>query len=342
MLIGRHRINPPLILAPMAGVTDKPFRQLCRRLGAGYAVSEMLASDPKLWHTQKSRRRRDHSGEPAPVGVQIAGAGPAMLADAARFNVDHGAEIIDINMGCPAKKVLKAWAGSALLQDETLVERILNAVVAAVGVPVTLKIRTGWHRDHKNGVTIARIAEDAGIAALAIHGRTRDMRFSGEAEYATIAAIKQRVTIPVIANGDIDSAAKACEVLDATGADGLMIGRSAQGRPWIFRQIAAGLAGDSVPGDPAPAELRNVIEEHLAGLYELYGEQQGVRVARKHVGWYVDALPDGTELRAAFNRLETPRDQLDLIAAYCERLACDAPLGGASFEGLGEARRVAA
>ena len=235
MRIGPHLIDPPLILAPMAGVTDKPFRVLCKRLGAGYAVSEMTTSDPRLWRTRKSLRRLDHAGEPPPIGVQIAGADPAALADAARHAVEHGAEIVDINMGCPAKKVCSAWAGSALLRDEALVERILSAVVSAVDVPVTLKIRTGWSRDQKNGVAIARLAEDSGIRALAVHGRTRDMLYTGEAEYDTIAAIKGAVSIPVIANGDVASPEKAREVLARTGADALMIGRAAQGRPWIFR-----------------------------------------------------------------------------------------------------------
>ncbi|MBN8483009.1 MAG: tRNA dihydrouridine synthase DusB, partial [Xanthomonadales bacterium] len=233
MQIGPYRIDPPVVLAPMAGVTDKPFRQLCKRLGAGLAVSEMTISDPRLWRTRKSIQRMDHAGEPAPVSVQIAGHDPAMLAEAARYNVDHGAQIIDINMGCPAKKVCNVWAGSALLQDEALVARIVEAVVAAVDVPVTLKIRTGWNRANRNGIAIARIAEAAGIAALAVHGRTREDLYQGEAEYATIASIKDAVGIPVIANGDIDSPAKAHAVLAATGADAVMVGRAAQGRPWL-------------------------------------------------------------------------------------------------------------
>jgi tRNA-dihydrouridine synthase B len=313
MLIGHHRIEPPLVLAPMAGVTDKPMRRLSRRLGAGYAVSEMLASDPALWQTRKSIRRRDHSGEPGPVGVQIAGADPAMLAEAARFNVDHGAEIIDINMGCPAKKVLRVWAGSALLQDEALVGRILDAVVAAVEVPVTLKIRTGWHRDHRNGVAIARIAESAGVAALAVHGRTRDQRFAGVAEYETIAAIKQSVSIPVIANGDVTSPEKARAVLRSTGADGLMIGRAAQGRPWIFREIAAGTRAP-----PDAAELVSIVREHLAGLYSLYGEVQGVRVARKHIGWYLAGTDGEESFRAGINRVEDADEQLTSVCQFLE------------------------
>jgi tRNA-dihydrouridine synthase B len=313
MLIGRHRIEPALVLAPMAGITDKPMRKLSRRLGAGYAVSEMLASDRRLWQTAKSLRRRDHVGEDGPIGVQIAGADPGMLAEAARFNVDHGAEIIDINMGCPAKKVLKAWAGSALLQDESLVGRILDAVVAAVDVPVTLKIRTGPSAACRNGVSIARIAESAGIAALAVHGRTREQRFRGEAEFATIAAIKQAVDIPVIANGDIVDASRAREVLDLTGADGLMIGRGAQGRPWVFREIAAALAGNPVPVAPDPAELWSIVHEHLQGLYALYGERQGVRVARKHIAWYLQGWPKADARRATINRVETADEQLALV-----------------------------
>lgn len=316
MQIGPHTIEPRLILAPMAGVTDKPMRRLCRRFGAGYAVSEMLASDPSLWQTNKSRCRRDHRDEPGPIGVQIAGADPSMLAKAARFNVDQGAEIIDINMGCPAKKVLKVWAGSALLQDESLVGRILDAVVAAVEVPVTLKIRTGWHEDHRNGVRIARIAETAGVAALAVHGRTRDQRFKGEAEYATIAAIKQSVSIPVIANGDITDAAKARHVLERTGADALMIGRAAQGRPWIFSEIA-GLP-DAIPKADA---LRAIIHEHLEGLYELYGETHGVRIARKHFGWYSNGRPHANLYRNSINRAETAVEQRRLVDRFIDALA---------------------
>lgn len=321
MLIGRHRIEPPLVLAPMAGITDKPMRRLSRRLGAGYAVSEMLASDPRLWQTHKSIRRRDHSGEAGPVGVQIAGADPAMLADAARFNVDHGAEIIDINMGCPAKKVLRVWAGSALLQDEALVGRILDSVVAAVDVPVTLKIRTGWHRDHRNGVAIARIAESAGVAAIAVHGRTRDQRFAGDAEYETIAAIKQSVSIPVIANGDITSPEQARAVLEATGADGLMIGRAAQGRPWIFREIAA---GRNAP--PDARELVAIVREHLTGLYSLYGKVHGVRVARKHIGWYLAGMDGEKSFRAGINRIENADDQIARVCDFLEATECSSRL----------------
>ena len=315
MQIGRHKIEPALILAPMAGVTDKPMRKLCRQCGAGYAVSEMIASDPMLWQTRKSLRRRDHSGETGPVGVQIAGADPRALADAARFNVDHGADIIDINMGCPAKKVLKVWSGSALLQDEALVGRILETVVAAVDVPVTVKIRTGWDSEHRNGVRIARIAESAGIAAIAVHGRTRDQRFNGEAEYQTIAGIKQAVSIPVIANGDIDSAAKAERVLAETGADALMLGRAAQGRPWIFREIS----GDG-NAEPNARELGAIIHEHLAGLYSLYGETQGVRVARKHLGWYLRGRPGEQRFRSAINCAENAKEQLLHVDRFIQEL----------------------
>jgi tRNA-dihydrouridine synthase B len=323
MHIGSHSIEPALILAPMAGVTDKPFRLLCKRLGAGYAVSEMTTADPRLWHTKKSLHRMDHTGESTPIGVQIAGADPDVLAAAARHNVEHGAEIVDINMGCPAKKVCSAWAGSALLQDETLVARILHAVVAAVDVPVTLKIRTGWNRDHKNGVAIARIAEEAGIRALAVHGRTRDMLYTGEAEYETIAAIKQAVTIPVIANGDVDSVAKAREVLARTGADALMIGRAAQGRPWIFREIAHFLAtGVELPA-PTPHEIRDVLLAHVAELHAFYGEPAGVRIARKHLGWYAKNRPENGAFRDVVNRAESAEEQLRLARDYFDALAAD-------------------
>ena len=307
----------------MAGVTDKAFRVLCKRLGAGYAVSEMTTADPRLWKTPKSVRRMDHAGEPAPVGVQIAGADPRALAEAARYNVDRGAEIIDINMGCPAKKVCNAWAGSALLRDERLVAAILEAVVAAVPVPVTLKIRTGWHREHKNGVAVARIAESCGVAALAVHGRTRDMGYTGEAEYDTIAAIKQAVRIPVIANGDVDSPAKARAVLQATGADGLMIGRAAQGRPWIFREIAHFLATGAQLPEPEPREVRDILVEHVRALYALYGEEAGVRVARKHLGWYARGRPGCEAFRSAVNAAQSAAEQLERIERYFEGLTMD-------------------
>jgi tRNA-dihydrouridine synthase B len=300
----------------MAGVTDKPFRQLCKQLGAGLAVSEMTTSDPKLWRTQKSLRRMDHDGEPAPVSVQIAGWDPRMLAEAARHNVAQGAQIVDINMGCPAKKVCNVYAGSALLQDEPLVARIVDAVVRAVEVPVTLKIRTGWDREHRNGVRVARIAEDAGIAALAVHGRTRADLYAGEAEYETIAAIKAAVKIPVMANGDIDSPRKARHVLDATGADAVMVGRAAQGRPWIFREIAHYLATDETLAPPARAEVGAILAGHLENLYAFYGEQQGVRIARKHIGWYCKEHVDAAAFRAVVNRVEHADAQLALVRAH--------------------------
>ncbi len=324
MQIGPYRIDPPVVLAPMAGVTDKPFRQLCKRLGAGLAVSEMTASDPRLWHTRKSRQRTDHDGEPAPVSVQIAGHDPRMLAEAARWNVDHGAQIVDINMGCPAKKVCNVWAGSALLQDEHLVARILEAVVAAVEVPVTLKIRTGWNPDNRNGVRIARIAEDTGIAALAVHGRTRADLYNGEAEYATIAAIKRAVRIPVIANGDIDSPRKARAVLEATSADAVMVGRAAQGRPWIFGEIARFLADGHEPAPPSAAEVGAILLGHLEALHDFHGELQGVRIARKHLGWYAKDRPENAAFRQVVNAAETARLQLRLTRDYFARLA-DAP-----------------
>ncbi|MDQ3495819.1 MAG: tRNA dihydrouridine synthase DusB [Pseudomonadota bacterium] len=325
MLIGRHRIDPPVILAPMAGVTDKPFRQLCKRLGAGLAMSEMTTSDPRFWHTEKSLRRMDHAGEPDPVGVQIAGTDPAVMADAARYNVDHGAQLIDINMGCPAKKVCSAWAGSALMRDEALVARILDAVVRAVAVPVTLKIRTGWDATHRNAPAIARIAEDAGIAALAVHGRSRDQHYTGHAEYDTIAAIKARTSIPVVANGDIDSPTKAAEVLRRTGADAVMIGRAAQGRPWIFREIAHHLATDGHLPPPSLAEVRDVLLAHLHDLHAFYGELAGVRIARKHLGWYAKDRPEHSDeqravFRAVVNRAETADAQLRLTRDYFDAL----------------------
>ena len=316
MRIGPYLIDPPIGLAPMAGVTDKPFRQLCKKLGAGLAVSEMTTSDPRLWTTRKSLKRMDHAGEPAPVSVQIAGYDPAMLADAARYNAEAGAQIIDINMGCPAKKVCNVYAGSALLQDEPLVARILSAVVGAVDVPVTLKIRTGWNRDNRNGVRVARIAEDSGIAALAVHGRTRADLYEGDAEYDTIAAIKQSVSIPVLANGDVDSPQKAKFVLDYTKCDGLLIGRSAQGRPWIFREIAHFLATGETLAAPGADEVREILCGHLDALYAFYGEQQGVRIARKHLGWYAKDRPENAAFRAIVNRAESAADQMRFTREY--------------------------
>lgn len=297
MRIGPHVLPSPVVLAPMAGVTDRPFRILCRRLGAGLAASEMLTSDTRLWTTSKSRYRMDHEGEPEPRVVQLAGADPLALAEAARLNVGLGAQIIDLNMGCPAKKVCGRLCGSALLRDEPLVARILETVVRAVDVPVTLKIRTGWDREHRNGVNIARIAERCGIAALAVHGRTRADFYAGSAEYATIREIKMHVRIPVFANGDIGDVKKAREVLDFTGADGVMIGRASHGSPWIFRAVNRELCGDRHGGFATPAlqrsDLRDIILRHLDSVYSFYGEETGVRIARKHLGWYCGQLLGG-------------------------------------------------
>lgn len=323
--IGQCRIDTPLILAPMAGVTDKPFRQLCRRLGAGYAVSEMLASDPKLWSTAKSARRMDHAGETEPIGVQIAGADPWIMARAAAHNVSRGAGVIDINMGCPAKKVCRAWAGSALLRDEPLVARILAAVVAAVDVPVTLKIRTGYSRAEINALKIARIAEDCGVRLLTVHGRTRDMHYTGQAEYETIAAIKRAVSIPIIANGDVDTPAKARDVLAATGADGLMIGRAAQGRPWIFREIAHFLGTGRLLPEPRPPEIKAILLEHVAELHAFYGEPMGVRIARKHLGWYAQGRPDSGPFKARIFAAESAALQLAIAGEYFDALELSAP-----------------
>ncbi|MDW8478853.1 MAG: tRNA dihydrouridine synthase DusB [Xanthomonadales bacterium] len=309
MQIGPHRIDPPLALAPMAGISDKPFRLLCRRLGAGYAVAEMTSAEPRLRATPLSRRRRDQRGEPGPRAVQLLGVEPAELAAAARAAVDEGAQIVDLNMGCPAKRVCHREAGSALLRDEALVGRILEAVVAAVPVPVTLKMRTGYSRAQRNGLRIARIAEQAGIAALAVHGRTREDRFLGSAEYETIAAIKAEVRLPVWANGDIDGPEKAREVLARTGADGLMIGRAAQGRPWIFREIAHFLAtGSRLPPPPASA-VAAWIAEHLEAIHRHYGREQGVLAARKHLAWYLAGVGVAPELRREALAATTPEAQ---------------------------------
>ena len=326
MQIGPYTIAPNVVLAPMAGVTDKPFRQLCKQLGAGLAASEMTISDPRFWNTRKSIHRMDHAGEPAPISVQIAGTEPQQLAEAARYNVDNGAQIIDINMGCPAKKVCNAWAGSALMRDEQLVTRILEAVVGAVDVPVTLKIRTGWCAEVRNAPTIAHIAEASGIAALAIHGRTRNQHYTGQAEYDTIAAIKAQLKIPVLANGDIDSPQKAAFVLEHTGADAVMVGRAAQGRPWIFREIAHYLATGELLPPPELLEVRDILLGHLAHLHAFYGEQQGVRIARKHLGWYAKDRPENAAFRAVVNRAETPDEQLRLTADYFNALIAGEPL----------------
>jgi tRNA-dihydrouridine synthase B len=320
MRIGRHDISPRVILAPMAGVTDKPFRQLCKHLGAGMAMSEMTTSDPRFWNTRKSLQRMDHAGEPDPIGVQIAGTDPATMADAARYNVAHGAQVIDINRGCPAKKVCNAWAGSALMRDEALVARILAAVVAAVDVPVTLKIRTGWDPYHRNAPTIARIAQASGIAALAVHGRSREQQYNGVAEYDTIAAIKADLSIPVIANGDIDSPRKAAWVLDHTGCDAVMVGRAAQGRPWIFRAIAHYLVTGELLPEPSLAEVRDILLGHLEALYAFYGEEAGVRIARKHLGWYAKDRPENAAFRAVANRAQAAHEQLRLTRDYFDAL----------------------
>ena len=321
MQIGSYLIDPPVVLAPMAGVTDKPFRLLCKRLGAGLAVSEMTNADPRLWHTRKSLQRMDHVGEPEPVSVQIAGYDPTMLAEAARFNVANGAQLIDINMGCPAKKVCNVWSGSALLQDEPLVARIVKAVVDAVEVPVTLKIRTGWDRQNKNALNIAHIAQDNGIAALAVHGRTRADKYEGDAEYDTITAVKAAVHIPVLANGDVGTPQQARHVLDITGADALMIGRGAQGRPWIFREIAHYLATGELLPEPEPAEVAAILLGHLEQLYAFYGELQGVRIARKHLGWYAKDRPENAAFRQVVNRAESADTQLRLTREYFAALA---------------------
>jgi tRNA-dihydrouridine synthase B len=314
MQIGPHRLKNNLIVAPMAGVTDRPFRQLCKTMGAGMAVSEMVTSNSLLYGSAKTRRRADHAGEVSPISVQIAGSDPAMMAEAARYNAERGAQIIDINMGCPAKKVCNVMAGSALLQDEPLVGRILEAVVKAVPeTPVTLKIRTGWDTAHRNALAILRIAEDCGIQALAIHGRTRACGYSGEAEYATIAAVKAAARMPIIANGDITTPEKARDVLAATGADAIMIGRAAQGRPWLFREIAHFLAtGGKLPA-PEVAEIHRVLIEHLDDIYRFYGDLAGSRMARKHIAWYTRGLADSASFRHAMNQLESPRAQLDAV-----------------------------
>jgi len=319
IVIGPYRLAGHALLAPMAGVTDLPFRRLCRRLGAALAASEMIAADPRLWDTAESRRRRDHTDEPEPRVVQIAGGDPDFMADAARRNVDAGAQIIDINMGCPAKKVCNKDAGSALLRDESHVAAILTATVNAVDVPVTLKIRTGWAPDQRNAVNIARIAEQAGIQALAVHGRTRACRFDGTVEYATIAAVKQSVRIPVFANGDIDSPAKALAVLRATGADGIMIGRAAQGRPWIFSEIDALLLG-SVQPPPAIAEVRDIMLTHLRDLYEFYGAESGVRIARKHIGWYCSGRPHAQAFRQSVMQAVSAAAQVSQVQNYFDAL----------------------
>ncbi|WP_024304405.1 tRNA dihydrouridine synthase DusB [Pseudogulbenkiania sp. MAI-1] len=323
MRIGPYTLKNRLIVAPMAGVTDRPFRMLCKRLGAGMAVSEMITSNKALWTTAKTLRRANHDGEVEPISVQIAGADPVQMAEAARLNVEQGAQIIDINMGCPAKKVCNVAAGSALLRDEALVGRILEAVVKAVDVPVTLKTRTGWSREHKTALRVARLAEDCGIAALALHGRTREDMYKGAAEYDTIRAVKQAISIPLIANGDIDSPERARHVLDYTGADAIMIGRAAQGRPWIFREIQHYLdTGETLPPPPV-AEIRLLLLEHLDELYGFYGEYSGCRIARKHIAWYTRGLRGSNEFRQAMYQLEDTASQRRAVADYFDRLASD-------------------
>jgi tRNA-dihydrouridine synthase B len=317
--IGPWQLPAPLALAPMAGVTDLPFRRLCRTMGAGIAASEMVTSDTRLWNTEKSRRRLDHRDEPEPRVVQIAGFDPAMMAEAARLNAGLGAQVIDINFGCPARKVCSRAAGSALMRDEPLVARILRAVVAAAGVPVTLKMRTGWNRESRNAVAIARIAELEGVAGLAVHGRTREDFFGGEAEYETVAAVKRAVRLPVFVNGDIDSAAKALKALELSGADGVMVGRAAQGRPWIFRELRAGLAGCTATA-PEIEEVCSIMQSHLEALYAFYGEAKGVRVARKHLGWYCRLHPEAGHLPAGLLTTESASEQSRLAGDFLSGL----------------------
>ena len=321
MHIGPYQLKNNLVVAPMAGVTDRPFRQLCKRMGAGMAVSEMVASNSLLWGSEKTRRRANHEGEVAPISVQIAGADPAMMAQAARYNVEQGAQIIDINMGCPAKKICNVMAGSALLQDEPLVKRIVEAVVRAVHVPVTLKIRTGWDRGHRNAVRVAKLAEASGIQALAVHGRTRACGYSGDAEYETIAEVKAAVKIPVIANGDITTPEKVQYVLACTGADAVMIGRAAQGRPWIFREIGHYLATGAHLPPPEVQEIHGVLVAHVHELYSFYGESTGLRVARKHISWYTKGLAGSAAFRRVMNQLQTCGEQLAAIDEFFGALA---------------------
>ena len=323
MQIGPHSLPNRLFVAPMAGVTDRPFRQLCRRLGAGYAVSEMVTSRKELWGSLKTSRRADHSGEPGPIAVQIAGTDAAMMAEAAAYNIDRGAQIIDINMGCPAKKVCNKWAGSALMRNEALALEIVEAVVAVCaprGVPVTLKMRTGWSADERNALRLATLFEAAGIALLTIHGRTREQGYKGLAEYDTIAAVKAALAIPVVANGDVDSPEKARDVLAYTRADAVMIGRAAQGRPWIFREVSHFLATGEHLESPTVAEARDVLTEHLHDHYGLYGELSGVRSARKHIGWAVRGLPGGEKFRQHMNTLERCEEQLQALHDWFDDL----------------------
>ncbi|MSQ04870.1 MAG: tRNA dihydrouridine synthase DusB [Nitrosomonadaceae bacterium] len=321
MQIGSHILQNNLIVAPMAGVTDRPFRQLCKNMGAGMAVSEMVSSNSLLWGSEKTRRRANHEGEVDPISVQIAGADPAMMAKAARYNAEEGAQIIDINMGCPAKKICNVMAGSALLKDELLVGKILDAVVSAVNIPVTLKIRTGWDMQHKNALVIAHIAENAGIRALAIHGRTRACAYTGYAEYDTIAAVKAAVKIPIIANGDIGTPEKVKQVLEYTGADAVMIGRAAQGRPWIFREINHYLATGRHLPLPEVIEIHRILIQHLYDLYDFYGEYSGIRVARKHISWYTKGLVGSATFRHGMNLLKTTEQQVSAVNEFFNEIA---------------------
>lgn len=321
MQIGSHSLSSRVFLAPMAGVTDRPFRQLCRQLGAGLVVSEMVTSEPRLWNSRKTRLRMDHRGEVGPISVQIAGTEPDKMAEAARFNVENGAQIIDINMGCPAKKVCNVAAGSALMKDEKRVAKILKAVVESVDIPVTLKIRTGWDHHNRNAPTIARIAEDSGIQMLSMHGRTRADAYKGDAEYDIIAQVKQLINIPLVANGDISSAQKAKQVMDYTAADAIMIGRAAQGKPWIFREINHYLETGKILAPPSQQEVSQILQEHLTNLYTFYGEQQGVRIARKHIGWYCKShqLENEEQLstfRKYINGVEDAQQQLEEVTAF--------------------------
>ncbi|MEZ0231579.1 MAG: tRNA dihydrouridine synthase DusB [Methylophilaceae bacterium] len=320
MQIGPYILKNNLVVAPMAGVTDRPFRILCKKMGAGLAVSEMVTSNSLLYGSAKTLRRANHEGEVDPISVQIAGADPKMMAEAAKYNVDNGAQIIDINMGCPAKKICNVMAGSALLKDEPLVSQILKAVVAAVDVPVTLKIRTGWDKQNRNAVTVAKMAEDIGVQALAMHGRTRACAYMGDAEYDTIAAVKQAIKIPLIANGDITSPEKAKYVLDYTGADAVMIGRAAQGRPWIFREIEHYLKTGEHLALPEVSEIHSVMLEHVADLYDFYGDLSGMRIARKHISWYTKGLKDSANFRHAMNQLQTIEEQQVAINDFFQRL----------------------
>ncbi len=348
MQIGSHTLENRVFVAPMAGVTDRPFRQLCREWGAGYAVSEMVTSRPDLWDSLKTSRRANHDGEPGPIAVQIAGTDAQMMADAAVYNIDRGAQIIDINMGCPAKKVCNKWAGSALMQDEVLATAIAAAVVAACaphGVPVTLKMRTGWSQANKNAVALARAFESVGVQMLTVHGRTREQGYSGSAEYDTVAAVKAAVRIPVVVNGDITSPEKARDVLACTQADAVMIGRAAQGRPWIFRDVVHFLATGQHLAPPLVVQVRKSLLAHLLDHYALYGELSGLRSARKHIGWYVQGLPAGPAFRKSMNGIDDAQQQYQAVADFFENLAAShdrMPVAAASGAVTGQVHTAAA